>query len=114
VGVEPFNAPTLTKALQKGPGTQVDVSGIAANALGARQVGKICYDLAKQRNLETVNVTDEAIGQAQLLLWQNLRQLVEPAGAAALAAVLSGAYKPEADERLAVLLCGANPAPSPL
>ena len=114
VGVEPFNAPTLTKALQKGPGTQVDVSGIAANALGARQVGKICYDLAKQRNLETVNVTDEAIGQAQLLLWQNLRQLVEPAGAAALAAVLSGAYKPETDERVAVLLCGANPAPSPV
>ena len=103
----------MTKALQKGPGTQVDVSGIAANALGARQVGKICYDLAKQRNLETVNVTDEAIRQAQLLIWQNLRQLVEPAGAAALAAVLTGAYKPETDERVAVLLCGANPAPSP-
>jgi len=114
VGVEPFNAPTLTKALQTGPQTTVEVSGIAANALGAKQVGKICYDLAQRTGTKTVNVKDESILKAQLLLWEKLRQLVEPAGAAALAALISGAYVPQKGERMAVLLCGANPAPSPL
>ena len=113
VGVEPFNAPTLTKALQSGPQTTVDVSGIAANALGAKQVGRICYDLAMETGTKCVNVEDDAIAKAQLLLWENLRQLVEPAGATALAALLCGAYVPQQGERVAVLLCGANPAVSP-
>ena len=114
VGVEPFNAPTLTKALQSGPQTTVEVSGIAANALGAKQVGRICYDLALKTGITCVNVEDDAIAEAQLLLWGNLRQLVEPAGATALAALLCGAYVPQQGERVAVLLCGANPAVSPL
>ena len=114
VGVEPFNAATLTKALQTGPQTTVEVSGIAANALGAKQVGRICYDLAQRTGTKTVNVEDDSILNAQILLWEKLRQLVEPAGAAALAALISGAYVPQKGERVAVLLCGANPAPSPL
>ena len=113
VGVEPFNAATLTKALQTGPQTTVEVSGIAANALGAKQVGRICYDLAQQTGTKTVNVEDDSILNTQILLWEKLRQLVEPAGAAALAALISGAYVPQKGERVAVLLCGANPAPSP-
>lgn len=114
VGVEPFNAATLTKALQTGPETTVEVSGIAANALGAKKVGRICYDLAQRTGTKTVNVEDDTILNAQILLWEKLRQLVEPAGAAALAALISGAYVPQKGERVAVLLCGANPAPSPL
>ena len=113
IGVEPFNAPTLTKALQSGPQTTVDVSGIAANALGAKQVGRICYDLAMETGTKCVNVEDDAIAKAQFLLWGNLRQLVEPAGATALAALLCGAYVPQQGERVAVMLCGANPAVSP-
>jgi threonine dehydratase len=113
VGVEPFNAPTLTQALEHGPQTTVEVSGLAANALGAKQAGRICYDLARATGTNCVNVEDEAIADAQKRLWTALRLVVEPAGAAALAALLSGAYRPQKDERLAVLLCGANPAASP-
>ena len=113
VGVEPFNAPTLTQALEHGPQTTVEVSGLAANALGAKQAGRICYDLARATGTNCVNVEDEAIADAQTRLWTALRLVVEPAGAAALAALLSGAYCPQKDERLAVLLCGANPAASP-
>ena len=113
VGVEPFNAPTLTQALEHGPQTTVEVSGLAANALGAKQAGRICYDLARVTNTGCVNVEDAAIAKAQHRLWSALRLVVEPAGAAALAALLSGAYRPQKGERLAVLLCGANPAVSP-
>jgi threonine dehydratase len=113
VGVEPFNAPTLTQALEHGPQTTVEVSGLAANALGAKQAGRICYDLARVTNTGCVNVEDAAIAEAQHRLWSGLRLVVEPAGVAALAALLSGAYRPQKGERLAVLLCGANPAVSP-
>jgi len=113
VGVEPFNAPTLTQALEHGPQTTVEVSGLAANALGAKQAGRICYDLARVTNTGCVNVEDAAIAEAQHRLWSALRLVVEPAGAAALAALLSGSYRPQKGERLAVLLCGANPAVSP-
>jgi threonine dehydratase len=113
VGVEPFNAPTLTQSLEHGPQTTVEVSGLAANALGAKQAGRICYDLARATNTGCVNVEDAAIAEAQHRLWSALRLVVEPAGAAALAALLSGAYRPQKGERLAVLLCGANPAVSP-
>ncbi len=114
VGVEPVLAPTLHRALAGGPTTRVEVSGIAANALGASTIGRMCYDLAKAQGTVSVLVTDQAIAEAQALLWRSLRQLVEPAGATALAALTSGAYVPEPGERVAVLVCGANPAPDPL
>ena len=59
-------------------------------------------------------VPDSAIAEAQRALWQDGRMLVEPAGATALAALMSGAYRPEPGERVAVLLCGANVEPDPL
>jgi threonine dehydratase len=113
IAVEPALAPTLHAALRDGPGTQVAVSGIAANALGARQIGEICHGLAQAQGVQSLLVSDEAIAAAQRLLWDGLRQFVEPAGATALAALTSGAYLPAPGERVAVLVCGANPAPGP-
>ncbi|MEL7256819.1 MAG: pyridoxal-phosphate dependent enzyme, partial [Pseudomonadota bacterium] len=87
--------------------------GVAANALGARRIGDICFGLAEQQDIETVLVSDQAIILAQRAFWKELRQLVEPAGAAALAALMSGAYRPAKGERVAVLVCGGNIAPDP-
>jgi len=92
----------------------VEVSGVAANALGARRIGGICFDLAEAQGVASVLVSDAAILAAQALLWRELRQLVEPAGATALAALLSGVYRPAVGERVAVLICGGNIAPDPL
>lgn len=114
VAVEPVLAPTLHAALQHGPEHAVQVGGIAANALGASRIGRGCYDLARAQRTEVVLVEDDAIAQAQIALWRALRQYVEPAGATALAALMSGAYDPAPGERVAVLVCGANPADSPL
>lgn len=113
VAVEPELAPTLAMALKDGLHSEVSVSGVAANALGARRIGGVCYDLAKKRGLESLLVPDSAIVAAQKAIWREMRQLVEPAGATALAALMSGAYRPAKDERVAVLLCGANPVPDP-
>jgi len=113
VAVEPELAPTLHHALRDGPDSVVQVGGIAANALGAVRIGRICHDLARAQGVQAVLVSDAAIAQAQRLLWDRLRQWVEPAGATALAALISGAYVPAEGERVAVLVCGANPAPGP-
>ncbi|MEM8632451.1 MAG: serine/threonine dehydratase [Pseudomonadota bacterium] len=114
VAVEPELAATLNAALRDGARTVVEVGGVAANALGASQIGALSFELARQVGLESVLVSDAAIVEAQTVLWRQGRQLVEPAGAAALAALRSGAYQPKPGERVAVLVCGANPAPDPL
>lgn len=113
VAVEPENAPTLARALQDGPDTEVEVSGIAANALGARKIGRICFDMVTRYQAQSVTVPDDAIAHAQHWMWQEMRQLVEPAGATALAALFSRAYVPEPGEKVAILVCGANIAPDP-
>lgn len=113
VAVEPETSCALATAIEQGAPVDVPVSGVAANALGARQIGRICFDLAQAHGTVPVTVTDEAITAAQHALWHTHRLLVEPAGACALAALASGAYAPQEGERVAVLVCGANIAPSP-
>jgi threonine dehydratase len=114
VAVEPETSCALHAARVAGYPVDVEVSGIAANALGARRIGDICFDLATQNETQAVLVSDAAIRSAQTALWEERRILVEPAGATALAALMSGAYRPEPGEKLAVLVCGANIAPDPL
>ncbi len=113
VAVEPETSCALHAAMAAGAPVDVEVSGIAANALGARSIGNICFGLAQAQGLETVLVNDAAIDAAQKALWREHRQLVEPAGATALAALMSGAYKPAPGEKVAVLVCGGNVAPDP-
>jgi threonine dehydratase len=108
VGVEPERAPTLCRALEAGQPVDVDVSGVAADSLGAGRIGSLVFPIAQHFVERSVLVTDEAIESAQRRLWDVLRVVVEPGAAAAMAALLSGSYVPEKDERVGVLLCGAN------
>lgn len=108
VGVEPEGAPTLTRALEAGRPVDAPAEGLAADSLAPKRIGSLGFALAEQYVSRTVLVSDDAIRQAQSALWEVLRVVAEPGGAAAMAALLSGAYQPQAGERLAVLLCGAN------
>jgi threonine dehydratase len=108
VAVEPEAAPTLHTALKAGHPVDAPAGGIAADSLAPRQVGALMFPIARDNVADVVLVTDEAIRQAQEALWANLRLVTEPGGAAAFAALLSGRYKPQAGEHVAVLLCGAN------
>jgi threonine dehydratase len=55
-----------------------------------------------------VLVTDDAIIAAQQALWEVLRIVAEPGGAAASAALLSGAYQPQHGERVGIVISGGN------
>jgi threonine dehydratase len=108
VSVEPEAAPTLHDALKAGRPVDAPAGGIAADSLAPRRVGALMFPIAQQHVAEAVLVTDGTIRDAQRRLWDVLRIVAEPGGAAALAALLSGRYVPAKDERVAVLLCGAN------
>ncbi|HVE95582.1 MAG TPA: threonine/serine dehydratase [Pseudonocardiaceae bacterium] len=114
VGVEPETIPTLHTALAAGQPVDIEVSGIAADSLGARRIGTIAYDVAARTNVRSVLVTDDAIITARRLLWDHYRIAIEHGTAAALAALNSDAYRPAAGERIAILLCGANTDPTDL
>jgi threonine dehydratase len=108
VAVEPELAPTLHMALAAGEPVDAPAGGVAADSLAPKRVGGLMFEIAKQHVAASVLVTDEAIRAAQKKLWQTVRIVSEPGGAAALAALLSGRYVPAPDERVAVLMCGAN------
>jgi threonine dehydratase len=108
VGVEPETAPTLHMALAAGRPVDAPAGGIAADSLAPRRVGALMFPIAQRFVERVVLVTDDAIRDAQRLLWRELRLVAEPGGAAAMAALTSGRYQPAAGERVAVLLCGAN------
>jgi threonine dehydratase len=108
VGVEPECSRALHASLEAGRPVDVTVESIAADSLGARNTGQLVYDIARASVDHVALVPDDAIVAAQRLMWDRLRAAAEPGGAAALAALVSGAYKPRADEKVGVLLCGAN------
>ena len=107
-GVEPETSCSLATALDRGGPTEVAVSGIAADSLGARRVGDISYEIARHHVEGVTLVSDESIREAQRALWRDLHLFAEPGGAAALAAVMTGAYRPAPGERTVVLICGSN------
>jgi len=108
VGVEPAGSRCLHASLEAGKPVDVTVESVAADSLGARNTGQLVYDIATADVDHVALVADDAILAAQRLLWEKLRVAAEPGGAAALAALTSGSYKPRADEKVGVLLCGAN------
>ena len=108
IGVEPAAAPTLHRALQAGHPVDAEAGGVAADSLAPRRVGELMFPFAQKYVERVVLVSDEAILQAQAALWNVLRVVAEPGGAAALAALLSGQYRPKPGERVGVLVCGGN------
>jgi len=108
VGVEPFDAPTLTEAIKHGKPVDAPAGSIAADSLAPRQVGQLMFPLAQAYVDRVVCVSDDDIRAAQRRLWQTLRIVAEPGGATALAALISGRYVPAADEHVAVIVSGGN------
>ncbi len=108
IGVEPELSPTLHHALAAGRPVDAPAGGVAADSLAPRQVGQLMFPLMQRYGAGSVLVSDAAIVEAQRTLWRVLRVAVEPGGAAAFAALQSGAWRAQAGQTVGVLLCGAN------
>ena len=115
VGVEPFGCPTLHAARAAGAPVDVKTEGVARDSLGARRLGAIAWEHAAAGHIsDALLVDDDAIIDARRWLWHEARLATEPGTAAAVAALRCGAYKPERDETVVVVICGANADPSDL
>ena len=114
VALEPELAPTLFRAREAGQPVDVAVSGIAADSLGARRIGTLAWEATQAHVRDALLLTDESIRAAQLWLWKELKLAVEPAAALGLAALHSNRYMPRADEKICLIICGANLDPATL
>jgi threonine dehydratase len=108
VAVEPEASPTMYRALAAGRPVDAEVGGIAADSLAPRRIGELVFPIARDCVDRVVLVSDDAIRAAQRALWDVIRIVAEPGGAAAFAALLSGGYRPEKSERVGVVVCGGN------
>jgi threonine dehydratase len=114
VAVETERTATLASALEAGAPVDVEVGGVAADALGARRIGAHGFAAAVRAGVRSVLVSDEAVMAARQALWDELRVAAEPAGAAVLAALRAGAYRPRRGEHAALIVCGGNSDPGDL
>jgi threonine dehydratase len=112
VAVEPEGAPTLHRAFEAGHPVDAPAEGIAADSLAPKRVGEMMFPIAEAFVERSILVSDDDIIAAQKALWNRVRIISEPGGAAAFAAMLSGRYVPASGERVAVLVCGANANPA--
>lgn len=108
IGVEPEEAPTLTRALEAGKPVDAPAGGLAADSLAPRRVGELMFPIAQAHIARVLLVSDAAIRLGQDALWATLRVVAEPGGAAAFSALLSGAYVPAPGERVGVVVSGGN------
>jgi threonine dehydratase len=108
VGVEPEGAPTLTRALEAGRPVDAEVGSIAADSLAPRKIGERPFRILQEVLSEVVLVTDEEIRAAQRKLWELLRVVAEPGGAAAFGALLAGKVRPPPGGRIGIVISGGN------
>jgi threonine dehydratase len=111
IAAEPFECRSFNAAIRAGAQVEVEVGGVAASSLGARSVGDHAWAVRHWVD-ETVVVTDESIAHAQKWLWAETRLAVEPAAATTVAALLTGAFRPERGSRVVAVLSGGNVDPA--
>src|SRR4029077_13839578 len=104
IGVEPVAAQTLTRALAAGRPVDAEAGGIAADSLAPRRVGERVFPIAQHFVNRVVLVGDDDIRNAQKTLWDAVRIVTEPGGAAAFAALLSGRYWPAPGSRVGIVV----------
>jgi threonine dehydratase len=107
VGVEPTGADALTRSLEAGEITTLDRVQTVADGLAASAPGRLTYDLAARHVDTMLRVEDGELLRAIRLLFEWEHVLAEPAGAAAVAALLYH-YRPEPGERVVAIVSGAN------
>ena len=110
VGVEPERAPSLTAALEAGAPVHIEPSSIA-DGLNAPFTGAGTLEVCRERVDEVVLVSEEEIAEAMRFLYTRAKLACEPAGAAAVAALLAGRIELEAGSPLVAVVSGGNADP---
>ena len=110
IGVEPDSAPTLTAALSAGAPVRIEPRSIA-DGLNAPFTGSGTLAVCRERVDEVVLVSDEEIAEGMRFLYARAKLACEPAGAAAVAALLSGKVRVEPGSPVVAVVSGGNADP---
>ena len=108
VAVEPSGAAKLPESLRKGRVESLASVKTIADGLATRRAGALPFEAIRQHVDEVVQVEDDEIAMAILLLLERAKTLVEGAGAVGLAALLGGRFQVRPNEKVCVLLSGGN------
>jgi threonine dehydratase len=108
IGIEPVGAPTLRRSVQAGSLVTLERIDTQAGTLAPRRSEQINLDIIRRDVEDIVLVTDEQMREAARWLWFEMGIAAELSGAAALAALMTGAYRPSHGERVSVVVCGAG------
>ena len=107
-GVEPVGADSMSRSFAAGRPVRLDAVSTIADSLAPPMALPYSYALCRQALTEMVTVTDRQIAQAAVLLFQEMKLAVEPAAAAATAALVGPLRDRLAGQRVGLVVCGAN------
>lgn len=105
VGVEPAAGDDVRRSLEAGERVRIDVPRTIADGLQLATPGVLTWEVISRRVDEVVTVTDEQLVSAMAFAFERLKLVLEPSGAAGLAAVLDGKVR---GSRIGVVLTGGN------
>lgn len=111
IGVEPEGAAVMTKSFEAHQATTLDKVTTIADSLGPPMTTEYCYSINKALLDQLLCVSDDDICHAIAVIAEELKLAVEPASAAAVAALLTRANElaPHlAGRRIGVVMCGSN------
>jgi len=106
IGVEPLGANDTHRSLQKGQRVEDHHPETIADGLRAL-VGALTFEIIQQHVKEVVCVSEDEIIQAMHIAWRDLKQVIEPSGAVALAGLLANLHAHQG-KRVAIVLSGGN------
>jgi threonine dehydratase len=108
VGVEPEGACAMWRSLRSGKPERLQQVQTIADGLSAPFTGTVPFEIVRHRADDLVLVNDRAIRDAMLLLLERCKILVEPGGAAGVAALLSGSIVLDHDAPVVAIISGGN------
>jgi threonine dehydratase len=117
VGVEPAGAPKMSQSIAVGHPITLETTTSIADGLMPVRPGEITFQHVRAFVDEVVTVTDDEIARAALWLFYEAKQVVEPSGAATVAALLwpkEGSLLADTSAKAVAVLSGGNVAPETL
>jgi threonine dehydratase len=106
IGVQSAGVPTYVKARAKGEPVQIEPRRTIADGIAVSRPSLMCYSLIEEFVDDIVVVDDHQMTEAVALLLERAKLLVEPSGAATVAALVSGVVSPP--RRTVAVLTGGN------
>ena len=106
IGVQSKSFPSMKNSIDSGKLETVDGGFTVADGISVKTPGKQTFEIIKNMIDEIVLIDDEEIIKAMFLLMERSKVVVEPAGAAGLAYLIS--KKPSSGKKVVPILCGGN------